>query len=73
MKIVIDIDPDQVDWSDKAYAKLHTQIEEVWGAPEQWENVEFRLEGKFYGEPIEVYDDPDGASEWEAVQYLLGN
>jgi hypothetical protein len=72
MKIILDIDPGQIDWSDKAYAKLHTQIEEVWGAPEMWENVDFHLEGKFYGEPIEVYDDPDGASEWEAVQYLLG-
>ena len=72
MRIIIDVDPDQIDWSDKAYAKLHCQVQEVWGAPEAWEDVEFHLEGKFYGEPIEVYDDPAGVDEWEAVKYLLG-
>ena len=71
MRIIIDIDPDQVDWSDKAYAKLHTQVEEVCRVPEMWEDVEFNLEGKFYGEPIEVYDAPGGEDEWEAVKYLL--
>ena len=71
MRIIIDVHPDQIDWSDDSRATVHRRVEEAWGAPLTWEEVDFTVKGKFYGEPIEIYDDGAGEDEWEAIKYLM--
>lgn len=68
MKIILDIDPHQVDWAADSYVRIHRETAEIWGAPDSWDEYEWEVKGKFYGEPIEFYDEDD---EWEAVRYLM--
>ena len=72
MRIIIDVDPGQIDWSEDSRAKIHREVAEHFGTPITWEMVDFQIKGKFYGEPVEIYDDGSGYDEWEAIKHLMG-
>ena len=68
MRILIDVDPRELDWG-KSYAKRESQSAEVHGHTEVWETCEFDLDDiSFDGREATIWDDDID----DALNYLMG-
>ena len=68
MRIILEVEPEDVDWDKHCYASIHKETVEAWGSPHYWEEVDFQITGRFGGRRIKFYDEDD---EWEAIQFFI--
>ena len=70
MRIILEVDPEEVEWASGTYARAHKETVEAWGTPQSWDEVDYQLIGYFGNTRISFYDEDD---EWEAIKYVMGN